>query len=148
MIEENEIETRTGLEVAVIGMAGRFPGAGGIEQFWWNITNGVESITFFSDDELKESGVAPELLENPDYVAARGIIEEIEYFDAAFFGYTPREAEVMDPQVRVFHECCWEALEDAGYDPVRYEGLIGIYAGAVDNVYWQVKALLSGGEKG
>jgi 3-oxoacyl-(acyl-carrier-protein) synthase/acyl carrier protein len=134
----------TGLEIAVIGMAGRFPGATDIHKFWDNLKNKVESIAFFSDDDLLEAGVDPLLLENPHYVKAGGIMEDIEYFDATFFGYTPREAEIMEPQVRIFHECTWTALEDAGYDPLSYKGLIGLYAGATPDLGWQARALLSG----
>ena len=139
---------RTGLEIAVIGMAGRFPGADNTKQFWENLENGVESISFFSDEELIEDGVDPRQLENPDYVKAKGVLENVDYFDSSFFGYPPMEAEIMDPQVRIFHECAWEALEDAAYVPGAYTGLIGIYAGALDNFYWQGLTLLSGEEKG
>jgi acyl transferase domain-containing protein/acyl carrier protein len=139
---------RTGLEIAVVGMAGRFPGADNIQQFWENLKNGVESISFFSDEELIEAGVDLRLLENPNYVKAKGVLENVEYFDSPFFGYAPVEAEIMDPQVRIFHECAWEALEDAAYVPGNYSGLIGIYAGALDNFYWQGLTLLSGEEKG
>ncbi|MCP5103633.1 MAG: hypothetical protein GY950_09655, partial [bacterium] len=135
---------RTGLEIAVIGMAGRFPGAKDIEEFWVNLKNGKESISFFTDEELREDGIDPGLLEEPNYVKASGIMEGIEYFDAAFFGYTPKEAEIMDPQIRIFHECVWGSLEDAGYDPGAYDGLIGLYAGATPNIGWQARALLSG----
>jgi acyl transferase domain-containing protein/acyl carrier protein len=141
MIEEN---SQTGLEIAVIGMSGRFPGAKNIDEFWNNLRNGVESISFFSTQELAETQVSPGLLNNPGYVKARGILEDIEYFDAVFFGYTPREAELMDPQMRLFHEIAWEALEDGGYDPYSYEGLIGFYAGAAQNHYWEGLAAFSG----
>jgi acyl transferase domain-containing protein len=131
----------TGLEIAVIGMAGRFPGARNIEKFWENLKNGVESITFFSDGELEESGIDSELIRNPDYVKAKGLLEDVEYFDARFFDYTAAEASTMDPQLRIFHECSWEALEDAGYDPGRCDELIGLYAGAGFNPYWMARYL-------
>lgn len=124
-----------GLEIAIIGLACRFPGARSPEEFWQNIQDGVESLTCFSDDELASSGIDAELLADPNYVKVRGTLENIEYFDAAFFGYTPREAEVMDPQCRLFLECAWEALERAGYDPETYQGLIGVYAGSAWNSY-------------
>jgi acyl transferase domain-containing protein/acyl carrier protein len=127
----------TGLEIAIIGMAGRFPGAKNIDEFWKNLENGVESISFFSDKELEESGIDPGLIKSPGYVKAKGVIEELDYFDASFFEYTPREAETLDPQTRIFHECTWEALENAGYDPYSYQGLIGLYAGAAPNPYWE-----------
>jgi len=125
----------TGLEIAVVGMAGRFPGAKNVEEFWRNLRHGVESITFFTDEELKASGIDPASYGAPDYVKAAGIIEDIDKFDAAFFGYNPREAALMDPQHRLFLECAWEALENAGYDAERYEGAIGVYAGVGVNSY-------------
>ncbi|NIM18159.1 MAG: hypothetical protein GTO45_31700, partial [Candidatus Aminicenantes bacterium] len=148
MIDPQEETRETGLEVAVIGMAGRFPGAGNIHKFWENLKNGVESVTFFTDEELIEAGVHPEELEDSDYVKAKGYLENIEYFDAAFFGYTPGEATVMDPQLRFFHECVWEALEDAGCDPDTYEGLIGVYFGASDNLQWKIRVFATGGAGG
>ncbi|MGF6356299.1 iturin family lipopeptide synthetase A [Paenibacillus sp. 4624] len=123
--------------IAVIGMAGRFPGADNIEQFWTNLENGAESITFFSKDELAEHGIEPELLNQENYVRATGVLENAEYFDAGFFGYSARDAETMDPQIRLFMECAWEAFENAGYTPDDYEGRIGLYAGASSNVLWE-----------
>src|SRR5215475_6587519 len=97
-------------------MACRFPGARNIAEFWQNLTNGVESISFFSDQQVQDSGVAPAVFNHPQFVKAGGILDEVELFDAAFFGYSPREAEIMDPQHRLFLECAWEAMEHAGYD--------------------------------
>ena len=111
--------------IAIIGMSGRFPGARNLRQFWQNLSAGVESITFFSDQELIESGVDPALVSAPNFVKASGALDDVEYFDAAFFGLSPREAEIMDPQYRFFLETTWEALEDAGYNPDNYEGVIG-----------------------
>ncbi len=127
----------TGLEIAVIGMSGRFPNAKDIDRFWENLKNGIESILFFSDQELAEVGIDSQLLDHPHYVRASVMLEDIEYFDANFFGYTTREADVMDPQMRVFHESAWNALEDAGYCPDTYEGLVGIYAGASTHPDWE-----------
>lgn len=141
MSELDERTTLTGLEIAVISMYGRFPGAKDIDQFWGNLKNGVESISFFSDEELIESGVNPELLKNPNYIKAKGYLEDIEYFDPAFFDYTPREAELMDPQLRIFHEASWSALEHAGYVPELYDGLIGLYAGTSANLQWLARTL-------
>jgi amino acid adenylation domain-containing protein len=142
-----ENEPLSGLEVAVIGMAGRFPAADNIHEFWENIKNGIESFQFFSEEELEKSGVSPGLYNHPDFVKSNGgFLQGIEYFDADFFGYTPTEAELLDPQMRLFHECSWEALEDAGYDPETYEGLIGLFAGAEDNVEWRKRVLLSSTE--
>ena len=130
------LEQSTGLEIAVIGLAGRFPGAGNVEQFWQNLRDGVESISFFSDEELLATGVNPALLQSPNFIKARGVLEDAELFDAAFFGYNPREAEIMDPQQRVFLECAWEALENAGYDSETCNNRIGVYAGVSMNTYF------------
>src|SRR5436190_1497929 len=124
-----------GSEIAIIGLASRFPGAANTEAFWQNLCQGVEAITPLSDDELKASGVPSALFKNPQYVKAAALLDDIEGFDASFFGYTPREAEIMDPQQRVFLECAWEALEHAGYNPDTYPGLIGVYAGAKTSSY-------------
>ena len=121
--------------VAIIGMAGRFPGASDIEELWANLCGGVESITFFSDEELVAAGVDPTLLADPAYVRARGVLPGADLFDASFFDLTPREAEILDPQQRVFLECAWEALEAAGYVPERCPGRVGVYAGLGDNTY-------------
>ncbi|RPI77069.1 MAG: SDR family NAD(P)-dependent oxidoreductase, partial [Desulfobacteraceae bacterium] len=129
--------SQTGMEIAIIGMSGRFPGANNIQEFWENLKNGVESISFFTNEELRQSGFQADLLENPNYVKARGILANAEYFDASFFGYSHVDARVMDPQIRIFHECVLEALEHAGYDPYSYKGLIGLFAGASSNLYWQ-----------
>ncbi|NJN68524.1 MAG: type I polyketide synthase, partial [Chloroflexaceae bacterium] len=121
--------TTTGLEIAIIGMSGRFPGASTIEQFWQNLQEGRESITFFTNEELERAGVDPALFDSPTYVKACGVMENVELFDAAFFGISPHEARLMDPQHRFFLECCWEALEAAGYYSQRYEGNIGVFGG-------------------
>jgi acyl transferase domain-containing protein len=135
----------TGLELAVIGMAGRFPGARNLREFQENLERGMESISFLSDRELAEAGLAPELIANPAYVkTAGGVLAEKELFDAAFFDYTPAEAEIMDPQIRVLHECAWAALEDAGCSPQYYDGLIGLYAGATFDLNWQALSVFSG----
>ncbi|MHC5613932.1 MAG: type I polyketide synthase [Nostoc sp.] len=121
--------------IAVIGMAGRFPGAKSTDEFWQNLSQGRESISFFTDEELLSEGVDPTLLRNPHYVKAGSGLSDIEMFDAQFFGFTPSEAEVMDPQHRLFLECAWEALENAGYDPETYEEFIGVYAGSNLSTY-------------
>jgi len=127
--------------IAIIGMAGRFPGAKSIDEFWQNLWNGVESIAFFSDEELRASGIDPVLLGDPNYVKAYGVLEGVELFDASLFGLRPREAEIMDPQHRLFLECAWEALESAGYDSARYDGAIGVYAGVGVDTYALVNLL-------
>jgi acyl transferase domain-containing protein/acyl carrier protein len=129
MSNNEEFDEVEGSQIAVIGMSGRFPGAKGIEQFWENLCGGVESIKVFTDEELLASGVAPEALRNPKYVRANGALEDIALFDAEFFGYSPREAEVMDHQHRLFLEAAWEAMEDAGYDTENYPGTVGVFAG-------------------
>jgi acyl transferase domain-containing protein/acyl carrier protein len=134
----------TGLEAAVIGMSARFPGAARIDEFWKNLENGMESISFFRDEELEEAGITAGLLKNPNYVKAFGEFEDKEYFDNFFFGYSPKEAKSMDPQIRVFHECSWEALENAGYDSISYDGSIGVYAGASDNFSWRALEMMTG----
>ena len=121
--------------IAIVGMAGRFPGARNLEEFWRNLKNGVESISFFTDDELLAEGMDPALVGNANYIKARGVLGDIEYFDAPFFGHSPRFAELMDPQHRAFLECAWSALENAGYDAGRYKGRIGVYGGQSMNTY-------------
>nr|AEU11005.1 NpnA [Nostoc sp. 152] len=122
-------------DIAVIGMSCRFPGANNIDEFWQNLANGVESISFFTEAEIIAAGVDPTLVKNPNYVKAKPILSDVESFDADFFGYSSREAELMDPQQRLLLECAWESLENAGYNPLTYNGAIGIYAGAVMNTY-------------
>jgi acyl transferase domain-containing protein len=129
----NAQDTNNG--IAIIGMVGRFPGAGNIDQLWENLCQGLESTTFFQDQELDPS-IDPQLINDPSYVKARGIIAGGETFDAAFFGINPLEASVMDPQARIFLELVHEALENAGYQPDSYDGLIGLYAGSGTNTYF------------
>ncbi|MDH3600478.1 MAG: acyltransferase domain-containing protein [Candidatus Tectomicrobia bacterium] len=121
--------------MAVIGLAGRFPGANTIAAFWANLCNGVEAIAHFSDQELQAAGVNPALLKRPDYVKAGAGPDDIDLFDADFFGYYPKEAEILNPQNRLFLECAWEVLETVGYVPESYPGRIGVYAGAGINGY-------------
>lgn len=129
-------ETGISERIAVIGMAGRFPDAPDVEQFWENLRAGLESVTTFTDELLVSSGVEPKLLQTPNYVKAGLLLEGIELFDAEFFGITPREAELTDPQHRIFLECAWEALENAGYSPDGSELRIGVFAGAGLNSYF------------
>jgi phthiocerol/phenolphthiocerol synthesis type-I polyketide synthase E len=122
--------------VAVIGMAGRFPGSPNVDAFWRNLRDGVEGITHFTVDELRAEGVREEVLALPNYVRARGCVEGTDRFDASFFNYRARDAELMDPQLRFFLEACWEAIESAGYDTGTYEGSVGVYAGATSPSYF------------
>jgi len=117
---------RRSVDIAIIGMSCRFPGAATVDDYWKNLCGGVESVTFFSDQELLAAGVAPSLVANPDYVKAAPLLRDIEMFDAAFFGYSPKDAALMDPQQRLFLEVCWEAVENAGYDPADYPGKVGV----------------------
>jgi phthiocerol/phenolphthiocerol synthesis type-I polyketide synthase E len=124
--------THPGEGIAIIGLAGRFPGAPDLDTFWKNIREGVESITRFSDDELEAT---KELRETPGYVKARAIIDGVDQFDAEFFGFQPREAQYTDPQHRLLLETAWQALENAGCDPAQFEGSIGVFAGCSQNTY-------------
>jgi len=132
MIDSHQIDALAG--VAIIGMAGRFPGAANVDDLWRNLCEGVESITFFTEEDL-DSSIDPALMNHPNYVKARGNLEDADKFDAAFFGITPREAEIMDPQQRIFLEVSWEVLENAGYDPDSFGGLIAVYGGTGVNTY-------------
>ena len=121
--------------IAIIGMSGRFPGASNPGQLWRNLSQSVESISFFKPEELGP-GIEDDLRTDPNYIRARGLIEGADLFDASFFGIGPLEARIMDPQQRVFLELAQEALENAGYDQERYNGRIGVFAGSGDNHYY------------
>lgn len=122
--------------IAVIGMSGRFPGANNIRTFWQNLISGRETISHFSDSELEYDVSDPsDRAQGVRFVNARGVLENVDLFDADFFGIYPREAELIDPQHRLFLECAWEAVESAGYDPEVYDGLVGVYAGLTINSY-------------
>ncbi|TCS97014.1 type I polyketide synthase [Hazenella coriacea] len=125
-----------GLEIAIIGMSCRFPGGNNIDSFWERLQNGTCSVSLYTDEELREAGVNQEDLQNPHYVKAGGAITHTEWFDTHLFHYSPREAEVMDPQLKVLHECAWEALENSGYCSDRHNGLVGTYIGSSTNLYW------------
>ena len=121
--------------VAIVGMAGYFPKALNISAFWDNLIQGRETVSRFTVEELENAAFAGNDLEDPLYVKANGILEGIDQFDAGFFGFNPREAELTDPQQRLFLKCAWEALEDAGYNPDHFPGKIGVYAGVGMNTY-------------
>ncbi|MEM9089167.1 MAG: type I polyketide synthase [Cyanobacteria bacterium P01_F01_bin.53] len=121
--------------IAIIGMDGRFPGANSTEEFWQNLTGGVESIKAFTDEELLAAGVPLATINDPNYVKAGSVLSDIDHFDAAFFGISPREAKSMDPQHRILLECAWGALEDAGYNSETYDGRIGVYTGTSLSTY-------------
>src|SRR5579871_4627980 len=121
--------------IAVVGMGARFPGARNLQEFWENIRGGVESIRRLSDAELLAAGVDSETLSNPNYVKAASVLDGIELFDARFFGFSPKDAAIMDPQHRIFLECAWEALENAGWSADEFPGSIGVFAGSGMNAY-------------
>ena len=139
-MESNKL---TGFEIAIIGMSGRFPGAANVDEFWNNLKNGVDSVTFFTDAELQAAGIDEQVLRDPQYVKSKGIVEDYDCFDASFFDYVPADAELMDPQIRLFHECAWEALEEGGYGSLHTDAVIGVYAGASSNLLWEAAASLS-----
>jgi acyl transferase domain-containing protein len=117
-------------------MAGRFPGARSVEAFWENLTGGVESISFFGDEELRAAGVPAELLKDPRYVKAHGWLDGLEDFDAELFGYSADEAALIDPQHRLFLESAWHALEDAGHRPREIGLTTGVFTGVSVNRYF------------
>jgi len=122
--------------IAIIGMSGRFPGARSVDQFWQNLVQGVDSVSRFSEAELEYSLASPEAIaQGQKFIRARGVIDGVDLFDADFFGMYPKEAQLIDPQHRLFLECAWEALESAGHAPESYPGLIGVYAGLAMNTY-------------
>ncbi len=133
------------IDLAVIGMACRFPGAPDIETFWSNLREGVESIVPWTEEELRQAGIPASHLANPAYVRAAGALLEVGMFDAGFFGFSPREAEITDPQQRLFLECAWEALEDAGHADDAPAKRIGVYGGVGVNRYWLNLSSLGGG---
>jgi phthiocerol/phenolphthiocerol synthesis type-I polyketide synthase E len=137
-------QTYTGLEIAVVGMACKFPGADTISEFWGLLKNGETSIQKLSKEQLSLAGVDESLINHPDYVATGAFVKEKDAFDHQFFKYTPNEALIMDPQIRLFHQCVWEALEDASIDPETYNLPIGIYSGAGDNFLWRAQSKLAG----
>jgi len=132
---------RRNSDIAIVGLSCRLPGASTPEEYWQNLCQGIESITFFSDQELAAAGADPSLISNPNYVKAAPMLRDVEMFDAPFFGYSPKDATMMDPQHRLFLEVCWEALESAGYDPAVYPGKIGVLstAGGVVTSYLLAK---------
>lgn len=125
----------TGNEIAVIGMAGRWPGAETLDEFWHNISHGIESVRRFTDAELLAAGESADLLRDPDYVRARPVLDGVDRFDAPFFGFSPQDAAIMDPQHRLFLEVGWESLEHAGHDPARFAGQVGVFATCGMNTY-------------
>ncbi|MFY0566791.1 beta-ketoacyl synthase N-terminal-like domain-containing protein [Archangium lansingense] len=134
MDEQNPPEGVDELAIAIVGMAGRFPGAPDVEAFWRNLREGVEGIRSFTDDELRARGVPEAALRSSDFVKAGAVLEGVDLFDAGFFGYSPREAALMDPQHRAFLECAWEALERSGFEPDGPRS-VGVFAGTSLSTY-------------
>jgi len=130
------------LDIAIIGMAGRFPGAKNLEEYWELLSQGKESVTFFSNQELKESGVSSSTYNNPNFIKAAPILEDADKFDASFFGYSPKDAQYMDPQQRLFLELASCAIEDGGYDPDKYQKPIGVFGGTAMNTYFLFSGLI------
>ncbi|HEX6037405.1 polyketide synthase, partial [Longimicrobium sp.] len=131
--------------IAIVGMACRFPGAENVDAFWRNLRDGVESIRRYTPDELRAAGVPEAVLNSADYVPAFGAVEDADRFDAEFFEFTPRDAELTDPQHRLFLEQAWAALEHAGCDPFSHPGLIGVFAGCNMNAYLLQNVAAGGG---
>ncbi len=117
-------------KIAIIGLAGRFPGARTVDELWQRLRNGEELISAYTDDDLRARGVSLAELSHPTYVKAGSILEDVDMFDASFFGISPREAKLTNPQHRLFLESAWEAMESAGYDPGQFDGSVGVFAGA------------------
>lgn len=122
-------------DIAIVGMDCRFPGARDVDELWRVLREGRETVSHFSVEEMREAGVPAEKLADPNYVRAKGVLEDVEYFDHEFFGFTRLEAEVMDPQQRLFLQFAWQVLERAGYDSERFDGRIGLFAGQAFNTY-------------
>ncbi|WP_379129605.1 beta-ketoacyl synthase N-terminal-like domain-containing protein [Paenibacillus sp. sgz500958] len=130
--DENELRD---LDIAIVGMDCKVPGADDVTQYWNNLCNGVESLTFFTDEELLAAGIPQELMNHPEYIKRGFKLNDIEQFDASFFGFTPREAALMDPQQRLLLESSWRLVESAGYNPDQYGGRIGVFVGTGTSKY-------------
>jgi len=127
----------SGIEIAVIGMSCRFPGANNYREFWNNLVNGVESVSYLSNEEIKELNIPPDRSNDQNFVRTKGaVVDNKDKFDYSFFGYSDKEASAMDPQMRIMHECIWEALEDAACNPLEYQEKIGLIAGLSSNYSW------------
>ena len=131
-------------DIAIVGLAGRFPGAEDVDAFWDNLKNGVESIEPYDEQTLRDMGVAEETIANPDFVGCGALLPDQDKFDAAFFGYSPREAEELDPQQRLFLETAWQAMENAGYDGASTAFPVGVYGGCGVNTYLITNLMQSG----
>lgn len=139
----NDKSSNNDNDIAIIGLSCRFPGAKNKDEYWQNLRDGVSSVSFFTDEELLAAGVPAEIIKKPNYVKARSVLDEPGHFDAAFFGMNPREAEILDPQNRLLLESAWEAMELAGYDPARFQGQVGIFAGSEMSNYYTLNIFRS-----
>ncbi|SFR97008.1 type I polyketide synthase [Anaeromicropila populeti] len=131
----------TGLEVAIIGMAGKFPNADNVEEFWELLINSKDVVTVLSDEQMLSDGISENIIKDDKYVRRKGLLKNLWGFDGEFFGYLDKEVEIMDPQIRLLHEVTYEALEDAGYYSGSFSGDIGLYAGGISNRVWETKAV-------
>ncbi|PCK09020.1 MAG: polyketide synthase [Alteromonadaceae bacterium] len=129
-MDNSETEDFGGYGIAIVGMANRVPGASNPDEYWHNLSNSIESVKFYTDEQMAEAGVTPDLLKNPHYVKAGAHLDKMDQFDPDFFGFSPKEAGILDPQHRQFSECCWEALERSGHTPAKFDGAIGVFAGS------------------
>ena len=127
--------SNTQYDIAIIGLACRFPGAKNSEEFWDALSDGRESIRSFSEEELLEMGLPDSLVSHPNFIPVSGYLDDADKFDASFFSFSKKEAETMDPQFRIFFECAWESFEDAGYNPEKYSGTIGTFVGSGMSLY-------------
>src|SRR3972149_6362499 len=135
MVHINNYEGDPSDHISIVGMTGRFPGAKNLDAFWQNLRDGVESIKFFTAADRAGANLDPALWNNPRYVGADGVIDDMDMFDAEFFNISPSEAELMDPQHRLFLECAWELMEQAGYDSESVEGRVAVYGSANLSTY-------------
>lgn len=137
----------TGLEIAIIGMSCRFPLAPNWRVYWNNLINEIETVQFLTDQDLTDIGIDAQSARHNKFVGMKNTLDGKEMFDSVFFDYRPDEAALMNPAHRIFHECGWEALEDAGYDPLQYNGSIGVFAGAGDDLNWKGYSIIKNKEK-
>ena len=128
-------------DIAIVGVALRVPGASTPEKFWDNLAQGVESLRSYSDEDLLSRGVSRASLADPDYVRAGMPLDDVEHFDPEFFGFSPKEAAILDPQHRQFYEVAWEALERAGHTPSVFDGQVGVFAGSGMTSYFSFNLL-------
>lgn len=140
-MSDHEFDEGAAQDIAIVGMAAHLPGATHVRQYWKNLREGVCSVKFFSDEELLAAGVSAETLKDPNYVKAGITLDHMADFDGEFFGFSPKESAILDPQHRHFLEVCWEALEDAGHAPEKFDGAVGVFAGCGMGAYFSFNLL-------